>query len=52
VILIAQGVLDRKNASPGMSKKIKVVPIEVECLADLLDLIDEAGDRPELVSIG
>src|SRR5947209_19333601 len=52
MLLVFQGVLERKDAAPGVSEKVKVVAIQVQRLADLLHLLDEPGEFPEVGVIG
>ena len=50
--LMREGVLESQQASPRMSEQIEVVALEPQCLAHLLDLVDEAGGLPELRRLG
>ena len=47
-LLMLQGVLDRQHAAPGVAEQVEVVAVESERSAYLLDLVDEAGDLPEV----
>src|ERR1700737_1953093 len=50
--LILEGVLDRQDASPGMSEEVKVGLVKTERLPHLLLLPDEARNRPQRRIVG
>src|SRR5712675_495945 len=48
MLLVLERVLESENAAPRVAEQIEVVPIESECLANLLYFLDRARDGPEL----
>ena len=46
--LVLERVLDREHAAPGVAEQVEVVAVQAERPAHLLDLVDEARDRPQV----
>ena len=47
MLAVREGVFDRENAAPRVTEQVEVVLVEPERDPDLLDLVDEARDRPQ-----
>ena len=52
VLLVMDGVLHRQDPAPRLPEQHEVAAVEVERLADLLDLVDEPGEVPQRRVVG
>ena len=51
LLLIFERIFDREHPAPAMAEQAEVVLVELERLADLLDLLDEARRGPQIVVV-